>query len=138
MKRKLHVLIQFEVCDRHNDCGHAFCNAHLLRELVFLREEHAQAWAKTMLDHLLAIKTAVDTARQVGQSALPAADIPRGSAFGSAADPDRDLRTQARRSQFPSRLDLVQDAVGQRKIAIAFRLHCDADLNLRVHAGEGF
>jgi len=28
-----------------------------------------------MIDHLLAIKTAVDTARQTGQSALPAADL---------------------------------------------------------------
>ena len=43
---------------------HAFCNAHLLRELVFLWEERNQVWAKTMIDHLLAIKTAVDTARQ--------------------------------------------------------------------------
>jgi len=54
------------------DCDHAFCNAHLLRELVFLWEQHAQPWAKTMIDHLLAIKTAVDTARQAGRSALPA------------------------------------------------------------------
>ena len=53
------------------DCGHAFCNAHLLRELVFLWEEAAQAWAKDMIDHLRAIKTAVDTARQAGQAALP-------------------------------------------------------------------
>lgn len=59
------------------DCGHAFCNAHLLRELVFLLEEHDQAWAKTMIDHLLEIKTAVDTARQAGQSALPTADLDR-------------------------------------------------------------
>lgn len=53
------------------DCGHAFCNAHLLRELVFLWEEGAQAWAKDMIDHLRAIKTAVDTARQAGQTTLP-------------------------------------------------------------------
>jgi len=52
-------------------CGHAFCNAHLLRELVFLWEEGAQAQAKDMIDHLRTIKTAVDTARQVGQTALP-------------------------------------------------------------------
>jgi transposase len=59
------------------DCAHAFCNAHLLRELIFLWEEQGQTWAQTMLDHLLAIKTAVDTARQAGQSALPAADLDR-------------------------------------------------------------
>ena len=61
------------------DCDHAFCNAHLLRELVFLWEEHAQAWAKTMIDHLLAIKTAVDTARQAGQSARPRGRPGRGT-----------------------------------------------------------
>ncbi|MFH2007942.1 MAG: IS66 family transposase [bacterium] len=59
------------------DCDHAFCNAHLLRELVFLWEEQAQAWAKTMIDHLLAIKMAVDTARQAGRFALPDVDLDR-------------------------------------------------------------
>jgi len=52
-----------------------FCNAHLMRELVFLWEQDAQAWDKTMIDHLLAIKTAVETARQAGQSALTAAEL---------------------------------------------------------------
>ena len=41
----------------------------------FLWEERNQAWAKTMKDHLPAIKTAVDTARQAGQFALTAAEI---------------------------------------------------------------
>jgi len=54
------------------DCAHAFCDAHLLRELVFLWEVQNQAWAKSMIDHLLAIKAAVDTARQNGLTALPA------------------------------------------------------------------
>ena len=56
-------------------CDHAFCNSHLLRELIFLWEQQEQAWANSMIDHLLAIKKAVDTARAVGQSALPTADI---------------------------------------------------------------
>lgn len=59
------------------DCNHAFCNAHLLRELIFLWEEQAQKWAKTMIDHLLAIKTAVDTTRTAGLAALPDADLDR-------------------------------------------------------------
>jgi transposase len=59
------------------DCNHAFCNAHLLRELIFLWEEQAQKWAKTMIDHMLAIKTAVDTARIAGLTALPDADLDR-------------------------------------------------------------
>ncbi|MCG2741245.1 MAG: IS66 family transposase, partial [Syntrophaceae bacterium] len=59
------------------DCSHAFCNAHLLRELIFLWEEQGQKWAKTMIDHLLTIKTAVDTARNAGLTALPAEDLDR-------------------------------------------------------------
>lgn len=58
-------------------CTHAFCNAHLLRELIFLWEEQGQKWAKTMIDHLLTIKTAVDTARDAGIKALPAEDFDR-------------------------------------------------------------
>jgi len=57
------------------DCNHAFCNAHLLRELIFLWEEQDQKWAKPMIDHLLTIKTAVDTARDAGLAALPAEDL---------------------------------------------------------------
>jgi transposase len=62
------------------DCTHAFCNAHLLRELVFLFEEQHQAWAKVMIEHLLAIKAAVDTARQAGAAALPGAELERFTA----------------------------------------------------------
>jgi len=57
------------------DCDHAFCNAHLLRELIFLWEEQNQKWAKSMIDHLLGIKDAVDTARTAGLAALPAANL---------------------------------------------------------------
>ncbi|MFH0938185.1 MAG: IS66 family transposase [Planctomycetota bacterium] len=56
-------------------CDHSFCNSHLLRELVFLWEELDQKWAEIMYDHLLTIKTAVDTARDAGFAALPIADL---------------------------------------------------------------
>jgi transposase len=59
------------------DCNHAFCNAHLLRELIFLWEEQEQTWAKRMIDHLLGIKEAVATARTAGLTALPPADQER-------------------------------------------------------------
>jgi transposase len=59
------------------DCNHAFCNAHLLRELIFLHEEQGQKWAEAMIDHLVTIKTAVDTARDAGLGALPAEDLDR-------------------------------------------------------------
>lgn len=52
-------------------CSHAFCNGHLLRELIFLWEEQNQKWAKEMIDQLLAIKDAVGIACAAGQTALP-------------------------------------------------------------------
>jgi hypothetical protein len=58
-------------------CAHAFCNAHLLRELTFLWEEHEECWAAGMLLHLLEIKEAVDAARQRGEAALPPAQLHR-------------------------------------------------------------
>jgi transposase len=73
------ILSDYEGCAVHDfwkayfdyGCDHALCNAHLLRELTFLWEEQDQQWAKSMIDHLLAIKEAVDTARADGLSALP-------------------------------------------------------------------
>lgn len=35
------------------DCLHTFCKSHLLRELVFLFEEHQQQWAKDLQDLFL-------------------------------------------------------------------------------------
>jgi len=42
------------------DCNHGLCNAHHLRELIFLNEQHGQLWAKDMIDCLIDIKKAVD------------------------------------------------------------------------------
>ena len=45
-------------------CLHGLCNAHHLRELIFVHEQHQQQWADRMINCLLDIKDAVDGAAQ--------------------------------------------------------------------------
>ena len=79
------ILSEYRGCAVHDfwksyfdyGCDHALCNGHLLRELVFLWEEQSQKWAKSMIDHLLAIKEAVATAGAAGLSTLPPSDQQR-------------------------------------------------------------
>lgn len=44
----------------YQKADHSLCNAHLLRELIFLVENHGQNWAQKMIDLLLKIKSLVD------------------------------------------------------------------------------
>jgi transposase len=55
---------------QYPDAEHVLCNAHHLRELVFVEEQYEQAWADGMIDLLVEIKEAVEEAKQQGQVAL--------------------------------------------------------------------
>lgn len=54
----------------YDDCRHALCNAHLLRELIYLHEQHQQAWADELATLLVTGKDLVDTARATGADHL--------------------------------------------------------------------
>ena len=53
-------------------CAHALCNAHHLRELIFVLEIFGQGWAQLMIDFLLDAKAKVDKAKQDGGTSLSA------------------------------------------------------------------
>lgn len=53
------------------DCLHSLCNAHHLRELTFLEEEHKESWAGKMKKHLKAIKLTVDYYGKRGKIPIP-------------------------------------------------------------------
>ncbi len=54
----------------HTACTHALCNAHLLRELIYLYEQEHQAWADELATLLVSAKDLADTARAAGQATL--------------------------------------------------------------------
>ena len=78
-------------------CSHALCNAHHLRELIFLLEREQQAWAQSMIDLLLEAKKAVEQAKDAEKNSLSDEALKaftrryrRIVKIGLNANPDRD------------------------------------------------
>jgi transposase len=99
------------------DCLHSLCNAHHLRELIFLYERDKQNWAKSMIKLLLHIKEAVDQAKSEGKNHLSDEAL---RAFrhryrrlirqGLKANPNRDpARKKLKRSKAQNMLRRLQD-----------------------------
>ena len=57
------------------DCLHALCNAHHLRELVFIKEQHKQKWAGSMIELLCRIKHTVEKAKNAHRNHLASATL---------------------------------------------------------------
>lgn len=55
----------------HYNFLHSLCNAHHLRELIFIVERYQQDWANQMITLLVTMKRQVDEAKAQGKTALP-------------------------------------------------------------------
>ncbi len=59
----------------YDQCQHALCNVHHLRELNAIEENFSQPWATRFKTFLLSAKAAVDQAKAAGKEALPQAKL---------------------------------------------------------------
>ena len=92
------------------DCQHAFCNAHHLRELLFIHERYGQEWAAEMAHLLRTIKTEVASTAHAHEALPPErlahydAECDTLIAQGLAANPppaQTQARTRGRPKQAP-------------------------------------
>jgi len=114
---------------QYPDAQHVLCNAHHLRELVFVDEQCDQTWAAEMIGLLVEIKGAVEGAKKQGQIALANQQqagcearydrlIVRGlQANPSPPDPPVKKRGRKKQSKAKNLLDRLQ---GHKREVLAF------------------
>jgi hypothetical protein len=58
-----------------DECRHALCNAHHLRELTFAVEQYEQVWAQNLIGLLCEANDAVNAAKEQNRTTLPKKDL---------------------------------------------------------------
>lgn len=124
------------------DCLHALCNAHHLRELVFLSEQCHQRWAGTMIKLLCHIKKTVDRAKVAGRKQLAPQTLHHYRnryeaivACGNRANPPKRVRkvpgSRGRIKQTPARnlLDRLEKYADET-LVFMYDFHVPFDNNL--------
>lgn len=118
-------------------CRHALCNAHHLRELIFIIERYGQDWAQEMIDLLLAIKNTVDLAKTNGQKHLDE-NILAGFEHryrqivddGFRVNPDYDPRRKKKKKTDPQKLLHRLQAFESETLAFMYDFSVPFDNNL--------
>jgi transposase len=115
--------------DQYPDAKHARCNAHHLRELIFVEEQYEQAWAGEMIKLLVEIKEAVEGAKEQGQLASSdsqqldfAARYDQLIAQGFQANPpppDPPVKKRGRKKQSKAK-NLLDRLQGHKREVLAF------------------
>lgn len=120
---------------RYEDCTHAICGAHLLRDLAGVAETPSQRpWAEAMAKTLLAAKQAADTAREAGQPQISASlRIQLGQRYAQVVDEGH----AANPAPVPGRRRTTLERQGYN-LAVALRDHKDEVLRFIDNLGVSF
>lgn len=115
---------------QYRACAHGLCNAHHLRELTFIAEQHGQPWAGDMKALLLEIKAGVEQGKAAGAARrtddpAPAfeqryqAILDEGFAANPPADPVDAPKKRGRKKQSPAK-NLLDRLSAHREAVLAF------------------
>jgi len=115
--------------DQYPDAQHVRCNAHHLRELVFIEEQYTQEWADGMIKLLVEIKDAVEEAKTQGYVALTNAQLTDFEARydplitqgleANPPPPDPPLKKHGRKKQSKAK-NLLDRLQGHKREVLAF------------------
>ena len=111
--------------------NHSLCNAHHLRELIFIAERYGQAWAEEMITLLIEMNQAVNAANALEQIALEPSQVKTFEQHytdilqkGFAAhplilNPDHQVKPRGRPKQHPAK-NLLDRLKSQQEAVLRF------------------